>query len=93
VDRIRNGKSFTKRRVRAIQKGEAIFAGSMTAEKEEKGWEHQIDIDVNEIPKREELRSDWELRNKAMEQLHGKKKEKSPRKEQEIEKGATQNKD
>ena len=55
VDRIRNGKSFTTRRVRAIQNGEAIFACSISFQKEEKGFEHQIDIDLNEIPKPDNL--------------------------------------
>ena len=91
VDRIRNGKSFTTRRVRAIQNGEAIFACSISFQKEEKGFEHQIDIDLNEIPKPEDLPSDWELRNKAIEQLHGKKKDKFFLREQEIEMRATQN--
>ena len=37
-------------------------------------FEHQIDTEPNEIPKPEDLPSDWELRNKAIEQLHGKKR-------------------
>lgn len=41
VDRIRDGKSFTTRRVVAIQKGEAIFNMSVSFHKEEKGLEHQ----------------------------------------------------
>ena len=93
VDRIRNGKSFTTRRVRAIQNGEAIFACSISFQKEEKGFEHQIDIDLNEIPKPEDLPSDWELRNKAIEQLHGKKIDKFFLREQEIEMRASQNND
>ena len=36
VDRIRNGKSFTTRRVRAIQNGEAIFACSISFKKKKK---------------------------------------------------------
>ncbi len=41
VDRIRDGRSFTTRRVRAIQNGEAIFSMSASFQVEEKGFEHQ----------------------------------------------------
>ena len=44
VDRIRDGKSFSTRRVRAIQDGEAIFNSSISFQKREKGLEHQIDM-------------------------------------------------
>jgi len=41
VDRIRDGKSFTTRRVVAIQHGEAIFHLSASFQPEESGLEHQ----------------------------------------------------
>jgi len=41
VDRIRDGKSFTTRRVVAIQHGEAIFHLSASFQSEEPGLEHQ----------------------------------------------------
>jgi acyl-CoA thioesterase-2 len=41
VDRIRDGKSFTTRRVVAIQRGEAIFHLSASFQPEEAGLEHQ----------------------------------------------------
>ena len=41
VDRIRDGKSFTTRRVVAIQKGHAIFNMSVSFQVLEKGLEHQ----------------------------------------------------
>jgi len=41
VDRIRDGKSFTTRRVVAIQHGEAIFHLSASFQTEEPGLEHQ----------------------------------------------------
>ena len=41
VDRIRDGKSFTTRRVVAIQHGEAIFHLSASFQPEEEGLEHQ----------------------------------------------------
>jgi acyl-CoA thioesterase-2 len=42
VDRIRDGKSFTTRRVVAIQDGEAIFSMSASFQKEEPGLSHQV---------------------------------------------------
>ena len=44
VDRIRDGKSFTTRRVVAIQHGRAIFNMSASFQKEESGLEHQIEM-------------------------------------------------
>ncbi|MCC7253563.1 acyl-CoA thioesterase II [Hyphomicrobium sp.] len=40
VERIRDGGSFTTRRVKAIQHGRAIFAMSASFHKEEEGYEH-----------------------------------------------------
>jgi acyl-CoA thioesterase-2 len=42
VDRIRDGKSFTTRRVVAIQHGKAIFSMSVSFQVEETGLEHQL---------------------------------------------------
>lgn len=42
VDRIRDGKSFTTRRVVAIQHGKPIFSMSVGFQKEELGLEHQV---------------------------------------------------
>ena len=41
VDRIRDGRSFTTRRVVAIQRGEAIFNMSVSFQSDEEGFEHQ----------------------------------------------------
>ena len=41
VDPIRDGRSFTTRRVRAIQRGEAIFNMSVSYQEPEQGFEHQ----------------------------------------------------
>jgi acyl-CoA thioesterase-2 len=60
VDRIRDGKSFTTRRVNAIQNGEAIFSCSISFQKREKGLSHQIKMPKIEGP--ENLKSDLELR-------------------------------
>ena len=42
VDRIRDGRSFTTRRVVAVQRGKAIFNLSASFQIKEKGLEHQI---------------------------------------------------
>ena len=60
VDRIRDGKSFTTRRVNAIQNGEAIFSCSISFQKREKGLKHQIKMPKIQGP--EKLKSDLELR-------------------------------
>lgn len=44
VDRIRDGRSFTTRRVVAIQHGHAIFSMSASFQIEEEGLEHFIDM-------------------------------------------------
>jgi acyl-CoA thioesterase-2 len=44
VERIRDGRSFTTRRVVARQRGEAIFALSASFQVEEEGLEHQFPI-------------------------------------------------
>ena len=53
VDRLRDGKSFTTRRVLAIQRGEAIFAMSASFQVEEAGFEHQAAMP--DVPMPEEL--------------------------------------
>ena len=42
VDRIRDGKSFTTRRVVAIQRGEAIFNLQASFHRAEEGFDHQV---------------------------------------------------
>ncbi|EUC00121.1 acyl-CoA thioesterase II [Rhizobium sp. CF080] len=44
VERIRDGSSFTTRRLTAVQHGKAIFAMSASFQVEEGGYEHQIDM-------------------------------------------------
>ena len=60
VDRIRDGKSFTTRTVKAIQDGEAIFNSSISFQKREKGLEHQVEMP--NVPEPESLKSEIELR-------------------------------
>jgi len=64
VDRIRDGGSFTTRRVVAIQHGEAIFSMSASFQLHEEGLEHQIDMP--DVPTPDELPSDRELKEKFL---------------------------
>ena len=59
VDRIRDGGSFTTRRVVAIQHGHAIFSMSASFQIAEGGLEHAIDMP--DVPRPEELASEKEL--------------------------------
>jgi acyl-CoA thioesterase-2 len=64
VDRIRDGKSFTTRRVVAIQHGHAIFSMSVSYHVEETGLDHQTD--APQAPPPEALMSDEELQRLIM---------------------------
>jgi len=59
VDRIRDGGSFTTRRVRAIQSGHAIFNMAASFQKAEPGLEHQDEMP--EAPPPESLKSEQEI--------------------------------
>jgi len=63
VDRIRNGSSFTTRRVVAIQHGKAILNMAASFQKVEAGFEHQDEMP--DVPPPEEVQDDQE-RNIAM---------------------------
>ena len=71
VDRIRDGKSFTTRSVKAIQDGEAIFNCSISFQKRENGLEHQIDMP--NVPEPETLKSEQEVREEILKELNMKK--------------------
>ena len=70
VDRIRDGRSFTTRRVRAIQNGEAIFNCSISFKVKEKGLTHQLSMP--KVPGPEGLESEWEMRNKLKSKIEKK---------------------
>ncbi|SFM32155.1 acyl-CoA thioesterase II [Halopseudomonas yangmingensis] len=59
VDMLRDGGSFTTRRVQAIQKGKPIFAMSASFQGDEEGFEHQCQMPEvagpDELPSEEEL--------------------------------------
>jgi acyl-CoA thioesterase II len=65
VDRIRDGRSFTTRRVVAIQHGRAIFSMSISFQVEEKGQlSHQFDMPA--APPPESLRDEMDIRREQM---------------------------
>ena len=65
VDRIRDGKSFTTRRVVAIQHGQPIFSMSVSFHTNEPGGlAHQIDMP--KVPTPEELPSESEIRERVL---------------------------
>lgn len=59
VERVRDGGSFSTRRVTAIQKGKPIFTCSASFQIDEEGFHHQNPMP--EVPGPEELKSETEL--------------------------------
>ncbi len=68
VDRARDGRSFTTRRVVAIQHGKQIFNLAASFQVEEEGYEHQFDMP--DVPAPEDVPSERELREKILHKLH-----------------------
>jgi len=64
VDRIREGKSFTTRRVVAIQHGHAIFSMSASFQLPEEGLEHQAEM--LDVPDPDDLMSEDQLKQMVM---------------------------
>jgi acyl-CoA thioesterase II len=67
VDRIRDGKSFTTRRVIAIQHGQAIFSMSVSFHADEPGLDHQAPIP--DVPTPQSLPTDAEMKERILPQL------------------------
>lgn len=67
VERIRDGGSFTTRRVRAIQHGRPIFAMSVSFHCQEESFDHQIAMP--DVPPPEDLPSERELRDRILDRL------------------------
>src|ERR1700691_4749032 len=63
VDRIRDGRSFTTRRVVAIQHGHAIFSMSVSFHMAEPGLSHQIKIP--DVPRPDELPTEAQMKEKV----------------------------
>lgn len=59
VDRVRDGGSFSTRRVTAVQRGKAIFTCSASFQNQEEGFHHQVQMP--DVPGPEGLRSETEL--------------------------------
>lgn len=70
VDPIRDGRSFSTRRVVAKQGGEAIFNASISFHLVEEGVEHQMDMPKG-IPMPETLMSDLDMAEKMAQDIDG----------------------
>lgn len=64
VDRLRDGRSFTTRGVRAIQHGRAIFSMLVSFHQDEPGYDHSSPMP--KVPGPEELPSDEEIRKNIL---------------------------
>jgi acyl-CoA thioesterase II len=64
VDRIRDGKSFTTRRVMAIQHGHAIFSMEVSFHGAEEGLSHQFPMP--DVPKPDALPNEAEVRDRVL---------------------------
>jgi len=64
VDRIRDGKSFTTRRVVAIQHGQPIFSMSVSFHVDEEGLDHQAKMPAS--PKPADLPGEAEIKRRVM---------------------------
>jgi acyl-CoA thioesterase-2 len=60
VERVRDGRSFTTRRVKAIQHGQAIFIMSVSFHGDETGMSHQAPMP--DVPRPEDLPSEAEIK-------------------------------
>jgi acyl-CoA thioesterase-2 len=67
VDRIRDGKSFTTRRVVAIQHGRAIYSMSVSFHVAEQGLSHQLKMP--DVPKPDALPSEAEMKERIWPQM------------------------
>ncbi|XSG81737.1 MAG: acyl-CoA thioesterase II [Methyloligella sp. ZOD6] len=67
VDRLRDGKSFTTRRVIAIQHGQPIFSMACSFHRKEDGLDHQAQMP--DVPGPEDCPSEGELKHSLMERL------------------------
>jgi acyl-CoA thioesterase II len=67
VDCIRDGRSFTTRRVLAIQKGRAIFSMAASFQGDEDGFEHQADMP--DVPGPEGFLSEIEMARRVADKI------------------------
>src|SRR5262249_56290570 len=64
VDRIRDGKSFTRRRVVAIQHGHAIYTMAVSFHRDEPGMSHQAKMP--EVAKPEDLPNEAHIKERVL---------------------------
>ena len=64
VDRIRDGKSFTTRRVVAIQHGQPIFSMPVSFHTDEPGLDHQAKMP--DVPPPEKLPSEIDIKREKL---------------------------
>src|SRR5947209_8824057 len=64
VDRIRDGKSFTTRRVTAIQHGHPIFSMSVSFHRDEPGFSHQAPMP--DVPRPDALPSEAHIKQTVL---------------------------
>src|SRR5499426_885689 len=64
VDRIRDGRSFTTRRVVAIQHGEAIFTMAVSFHRDEPGLSHQAKMP--DVPGPEDVAKDEDIKTRVL---------------------------
>ncbi len=64
VERVRDGKSFTTRRVVALQHGQAIFITSVSFHRDEGGFSHQAKMP--DVPKPEELPGEAAIKERVL---------------------------
>ncbi len=67
VERIRDGGSFTTRRVKGIQHGRAMFVMSVSFHKAEEGYDHHAPMP--NVPSPEDLPSEKDLTDKMLDKL------------------------
>jgi acyl-CoA thioesterase II len=64
VERVRDGKSFTTRRVKAVQHGQPIFIMSVSFHRDEPGFVHQAKMP--DVPTPDQLPSEAEIRERVL---------------------------
>src|SRR5690606_22619100 len=67
VERIRDGGSFTTRRVKGIQHGRAMFVMSVSFHKQEEGFDHHAPMPDAPMP--EDLPSEQDLKKQMLDRL------------------------
>ena len=68
VENVRDGRSFSSRRIKAIQKGRVIFSMTASFQKPEQGLEHQY-ANMPDVPGPEEVEPDIKFYDKSYDQI------------------------